>query len=160
MPTLKQRGWKYKVWSAVPARSKVDGVEVTEAEGDGWEKLTKARSHRVFRLLFFPSRTHGMRKFTGQGLNPLHSCNQSHNSDNTGSLTHWVSRELHIGFSASPNVWDFSYKTGKSSGLFEKQEYKERGMFWKDDQLDGAPTKGSKRLKTWRQSCFQTLGKR
>ena len=32
--------------------------------------------------------THGMQKFLGQGLNLHHSSNQSHSSDNTGSLTH------------------------------------------------------------------------
>ena len=34
-----------------------------------------------------------MWKFLGQGLNPCPSCNQSHSSDNTGSLTHWATRE-------------------------------------------------------------------
>ena len=35
-----------------------------------------------------------MHKLLGQGSNPCHSCNQSHSSENTGSLTCWVTREL------------------------------------------------------------------
>ena len=37
---------------------------------------------------------HGMWKFLGQGSNLCHSCNQSHSSDNTGSLNCWALREL------------------------------------------------------------------
>ena len=37
-----------------------------------------------------------MWKFPGQGLNPCHSCNQSHSGDNTRSLTYWATRELPI----------------------------------------------------------------
>ena len=33
-------------------------------------------------------------KFQGQGLNPCHSSDLSHSSDNVGSLTHWATREL------------------------------------------------------------------
>ena len=35
-----------------------------------------------------------MRKFLGQGLNPCHSSNPSHSSDNARSLTHCTTREL------------------------------------------------------------------
>ena len=35
-----------------------------------------------------------MKKFPGQGLNPSHRSNQSHNSDNAESLTHWATGEL------------------------------------------------------------------
>ena len=40
--------------------------------------------------------THSMQKFPGQESNPHHncSCNQSHDSDNTESLTCWAMREL------------------------------------------------------------------
>ena len=31
-----------------------------------------------------------MRKFLGQGSKPCHSCNQSHSSDDAGSLAHWA----------------------------------------------------------------------
>ena len=37
---------------------------------------------------------HGMWKFLGQGSNLCHGLNQSHSSDNAGSLTHWATREL------------------------------------------------------------------
>ena len=36
----------------------------------------------------------GMWKFLGQGSNPCHSSNQSYNSDNAGSLSHWATGEL------------------------------------------------------------------
>ena len=36
---------------------------------------------------FVSGHAHGMQMFPGQGLNPCHSSNQSHNSDNAGSLT-------------------------------------------------------------------------
>ena len=36
--------------------------------------------------LFFDC-THNMQKFPGQGLNPLHSSNLGHSSNNAGSLT-------------------------------------------------------------------------
>ena len=42
----------------------------------------------------FFGHAHGMWKLPGQGLNPCHSSNQSHNSYKTGSLTHWATREL------------------------------------------------------------------
>ena len=35
-----------------------------------------------------------MQKFPGQGVGPHHSSDPSHSSDNTGSLTHWATREL------------------------------------------------------------------
>ena len=35
-----------------------------------------------------------MYKFPGQRLNPRHSCDPSHSSDNTRSLTHWATREF------------------------------------------------------------------
>ena len=48
----------------------------------------------LFSFLFFCVCVcaHGMQKFPGQGSNPLHSCNQSHN--NARSLTHCTTREL------------------------------------------------------------------
>ena len=46
-----------------------------------------------------PSCACGMQKFPGPGSNLHHSCNQSHNSDNAGSLIHWATRELcHLTF--------------------------------------------------------------
>ena len=47
-----------------------------------------------FPLFFSFGCTHGMWKFPGQGSNQHHSSNLSHSSDNTGSLTHCVTREL------------------------------------------------------------------
>ena len=41
---------------------------------------------------FFFGRTHGMWKFPGQRMNPYHSSDLSHCSDNAGSLTQLVSR--------------------------------------------------------------------
>ena len=40
----------------------------------------------------------GMWKFSGKGSNPHYSCNQSHGSDNAGSLTHWAMKELQMVF--------------------------------------------------------------
>ena len=40
--------------------------------------------------------------FPGQGLNPHPNCNLSHSSDNTGSLTHWATRELFPCCSSNP----------------------------------------------------------
>ena len=45
-------------------------------------------------LFFFPNHSCGMQNCLGQGSNLWHSCNQSHRSDNTKSLTHWATREL------------------------------------------------------------------
>ena len=47
----------------------------------------------VILILFFGC-THGMQNFPGQGLNPSHSSDPGHCSDNTGSLTHCATREL------------------------------------------------------------------
>ena len=38
--------------------------------------------------------THGMWKFPGQGLNPCHSSDPGHCSDNAGTLTHWATKEF------------------------------------------------------------------
>ena len=46
--------------------------------------------------------------FLGQGLNLCHRCNQSHGSDNAGSLTHWTTRELL--FFTFLNGWKNFYK--------------------------------------------------
>ena len=48
----------------------------------------------MFWVCFFFGCTHGTQKFTGQGLNLCHGGDLSHSSDNTGSLTHWTTREL------------------------------------------------------------------
>ena len=49
--------------------------------------------------LFFSCCTCGMWKLLGQGSNPHHSYNQSYGSDNAGTLTGWVTRELlHVSF--------------------------------------------------------------
>ena len=47
-----------------------------------------------YNLIFLFGCTYGMQKFPGQVLNPCLSGNQSHNGDNTRSLTHWATREL------------------------------------------------------------------
>ena len=47
----------------------------------------------VILILFFGC-THGMQNFPGQGLNPSHSSDPGHCSDNTGSLTHCATRKL------------------------------------------------------------------
>ena len=46
-------------------------------------------------ILFFGCAC-GTHKFQGQGLNPCHSSNQSHSSDNTSSLTCHTTREFLI----------------------------------------------------------------
>ena len=51
-------------------------------------------------------------KFLGQGSNLYHSCNQSHSSDNTGSLTPGVIREL------LPMAF---YNLGHSAGIDDKK---------------------------------------
>ena len=51
----------------------------------GWQKYS---------VLVFFGCTHIMQKFLGQGSILCHSSNQSHCSDNTGSLTCWATREL------------------------------------------------------------------
>ena len=38
------------------------------------------------------SHSHGMQKFLRQESNPHHSSDLSHSSDNTGSLSHWITR--------------------------------------------------------------------
>ena len=43
---------------------------------------------------FVPGCTCGIQKFPVQGSNPHHSSNQSHCSENAGSLTHCTTREL------------------------------------------------------------------
>ena len=43
--------------------------------------------------LFVYCYTHGMWRFPGQGWNPWHSGDLSYSSDNTGSFTHWATRE-------------------------------------------------------------------
>ena len=43
---------------------------------------------------FFFAHAWGMWKFPGQGSNSCHRSNGSHNSDNTGSLTHCATTEL------------------------------------------------------------------
>ena len=49
-----------------------------------------------------------MQKFWGQGSNLSYSSNQSHSGDNTGSLTHWATKELPLYFfSSSPVNWKF-----------------------------------------------------
>ena len=50
-----------------------------------------------FHFLFFGC-THNMQHFWGQGSNPHHNYNQSHNSDNARSLTHWATGEFHHPF--------------------------------------------------------------
>ena len=45
-------------------------------------------------LFFFLSMPVTYRKFLGWGSNPHYSSDQSHSSDNTGSLTHRATREL------------------------------------------------------------------
>ena len=54
---------------------------------------------------FFFGHTCGMSKFLGQGSNLRHSSNLSHSSDNTGSLTHWATREVQT-LSYSYRKWD------------------------------------------------------
>ena len=46
---------------------------------------------------FFFGHAYGIEKLLGQGSNPSHSCNQSHISDNTGSLTHCTTRRTPYG---------------------------------------------------------------
>ena len=43
---------------------------------------------------FFFGHAHGRQKSLGQGSNPHHCNNQSHSSDNSGSLAHWATREF------------------------------------------------------------------
>ena len=50
---------------------------------------------------------------SSQGLNPYHSCNQSHSSDNTGSLTHCTTRELLIWI-----IFDWSFRILKESSQY------------------------------------------
>lgn len=48
---------------------------------------------KLFKDFFF-SHACGIQKFSGQGSNPSHRCNQSHSDDNAGSLTYWATKEL------------------------------------------------------------------
>ena len=52
------------------------------------------KSSLLFCWFIYFGHVHGIQKFLGQRLNPSHSCNQSHSSDNAGSLTHWATMEL------------------------------------------------------------------
>ena len=56
--------------------------------------------------IFF-DHTLSMQKFLGQGSNPCHSCNLSQSGDNTGSLTHCVTREPQSwrNFNARPSIF-------------------------------------------------------
>ena len=51
------------------------------------------QQRRNFLPSFFFGHTLGMQEFPGQESNSRHSCDQSHSSDNTESLTHWATRE-------------------------------------------------------------------
>lgn len=71
-------------------------------EGNGWSKSLQHSpgTNITFSTgsplpFFFPfGCTWGTWKFPGLGLNPHHSSNPGHCSDNTGSLTHWTTGEL------------------------------------------------------------------
>ena len=62
------------------------------AWGIGRETLSTMGPRRAliyWEHFFFFGRTHVMKKFPGQGMNPHHSSNQSLSSDKAGSLTLW-----------------------------------------------------------------------
>ena len=61
---------------------------------------------------------HGMRKFPGQGLNPHHSSDLSHKSDNTGSLTCCATRELPEGGLGQGFLRDVSLSRDASTLVF------------------------------------------
>ena len=59
------------------------------------EEWTNRRNPFFFVCLFVCfGCTHGMWKLLVWGSNPCHNCNQSHSSDNTGSLTSWATKEF------------------------------------------------------------------
>ena len=64
---------------------------------DSFLYYAKASSFETVHLYGgFLGHTQGRRKVTGQGFNPRHSSDPSHNNDNPGSLTCWDTRELPI----------------------------------------------------------------
>ena len=55
----------------------------------------ESSAQESFFFFFLWYHAHGIWKFQAQGSNLCHSSNQSHSSDNTRSLSHWATRELH-----------------------------------------------------------------
>ena len=84
--------------------SSQDGNYASDVEGNqyrleqhdsgGGIRTVPAKSSATAQVLFFFGRAGGMWKFLAQGLNLLHSCNQSYSSENARSLTRWAMREL------------------------------------------------------------------